>query len=808
MIRNYFKIAWRTLKSKPLFTILNTVGLTIGAMGAMLIGLYIHDELSFDKSYPDSEQIYRVNVDLKFGDFEEDFSTSPAILSATLKRDYEEIELSARLLPVGELLLKRPEAKENLKVANASFADESFLELFGFKLVEGNPKGCLSDPGTILLTKSEAIKHFGNEEAIGKTILVNNEQLGRVTGVIEDMPANSVFRNFGLFMAMGAFPPAKDPIWGNYNFSTFIKLNAKVSGEDFAPKLREIYDNYHLPIAQKNDPMATRESFEKSGDYINYSLIPIEDIHLSSNRNAEMGPNNDKQDVYILSIIGLFLIVLACINFINLSTAQSLKRAKEVGIRKTLGSTKGSLTSQFLAESTLVSFGAVLVAIFIVVLIFPYFNELTAKQLELPFASLSFWGIVFGLALLLGILAGTYPAFFMTGFQPVEVLKGRDSKARGGSVRSSLVVFQFTISIFLIISTLVVYQQLDFIQNKSLGYEKDQLLIINNAYSLSTKSQSFKNKIKTFNGVEQATFSGYLPTPSGRTDSSFELLGTNEQAKNVQMQCWRVEHDYAETLGLSMVSGRDFDDKFATDSTAIILNERAVSLLNLKPEEALGVKINKEDDSKNPFYTVIGVVKDFHYDSFKSGIEPLSFIQEENLVSMVVKLKAGDFKSTIAQIESEWKNTAVGEPFSYDFMDEAFDNTFAAEQRLGQIFMVFSLLSILIACLGLFGLAAFNAEKRTKEIGIRKVMGASVSQLAGLLTFDFLKLVAVAIVIAVPLGWYIMNGWLADFTYRIDISVNVFLIAALIAVSISVITVSYQAIKAAIVNPVESLKSE
>jgi putative ABC transport system permease protein len=554
--------------------------------------------------------------------------------------------------------------------------------------------------------------------------------------------------------------------------------------------------------------MATRESFEKSGDYINYSLIPIEDIHLSSNRNAEMSPNNDKQDVYILSIIGLFLIVLACINFINLSTAQSLKRAKEVGIRKTLGSTKGSLTSQFLAESTLVSFGAVLVAIFIVVLIFPYFNELTAKQLELPFASLSFWGIVFGLALLLGILAGTYPAFFMTGFQPVEVLKGRDSKARGGSVRSSLVVFQFTISIFLIISTLVVYQQLDFIQNKSLGYEKDQLLIINNAYSLSTKSQSFKNKIKTFNGVEQATFSGYLPTPSGRTDSSFELLGTNEQAKNVQMQCWRVEHDYAETLGLSMVSGRDFDDKFATDSTAIILNERAVSLLNLKPEEALGVKINKEDDSKNPFYTVIGVVKDFHYDSFKSGIEPLSFIQEENLVSMVVKLKAGDFKSTIAQIESEWKNTAVGEPFSYDFMDEAFDNTFAAEQRLGQIFMVFSLLSILIACLGLFGLAAFNAEKCTKEIGIRKVMGASVSQLAGLLTFDFLKLVAVAIVIAVPLGWYIMNGWLADFTYRIDISVNVFLIAALIAVSISVITVSYQAIKAAIVNPVESLKSE
>jgi putative ABC transport system permease protein len=808
MIKNYFKIAWRSLKSKPLFTILNIVGLTIGAAGVMLIGLYIHDELSFDKSYTDTDQIYRVNVDLKFGDYVKDLATAPAVLGPTLAQDYEEVEVVTRFRRWGGMLVKRPEAEENLKVENTTYVDPSFLEMFDFKLLQGNPETCLTEPNTVVLTESIARDHFGNENAVGESIIFDNENIFRITGVVQDMPQKSFLREFGIFMSMSTHEASENPLWSNYNFPTFVKLNEMVSEAKFAPKLQAIFDNYNLPAAQKNDPTATKASFEKSGNYIRYSLLPIADLHLSSNRVAELSPNNDKQDVYILSAIGLFLIVLACINFINLSTAQSLKRAKEVGIRKTLGSTKGSLISQFLAESVLVSFGAVLVAIFVVFMLFAPFNELAAKQLELPFTSVAFWLTVLGSALLLGILAGVYPAFFMTRFQPVKVLKGRDSKARGGSVRSSLVVFQFTISIFLIISTLVVYQQLNYMQNKTLGYEKDQLLIINNAYSLGTKSQSFKNKIKTLNGVEQVTFSGFLPTPSNRSDSGFELLGTNEQDRDVQMQCWRVEHDYVETLELNMAAGRDFDEKFASDSTGIILNERAVSLFNLNPEEALGMKIRKGDEEDSPPFTVIGVVKDFHFESFKSGIEPLSFIQEENLGSMVVKLKAGDFKSTIAQIEQEWTATVVGEPFSYQFMEETFEYNFKAEQRLGQIFMVFAMLSILIACLGLFGLAAFNAEKRTKEIGIRKVMGASVSQLAGLLTYDFLKLVAVSILIAAPLGWYIMNSWLSDFTYRIDISATVFIIAASVAVLISVLTVSYQALKAAVVNPVESLKGE
>jgi putative ABC transport system permease protein len=810
MIKNNIKIAWRSLKKQPFFTFLNTFGLAIGMAGGLLIGLYIYDEVSFDDMFADADRIHRLNVDIKFGGQAQEFAVAVPPMAAALKKDFSQVEETIRFRTWGSMLVRGPETTENQKEEQSTYADANFLSFFGLNLLEGDAATALLQPNTTVISETAAKKYFGNTSAIGKSILINNEETFKVTGVIPDLPKNSFLRNYSVFMAMEGYEESKSQEWGSNNFNTFIKLIPSVNAVDFHQPLQIIFEKYMVPWAAAFMPGLDREQFEAEGNYIKYSTVALTDLHLASNRVAEMSTNSDKQNIYILSFIALFLMTLACVNFMNLSTAQSLKRAKEVGVRKTLGSSKFGLVRQFLTESGLISFLSLLLALVSAILALPYFNDLAGKEMVIPFANPLFWLTIVLTTLLLGLLSGSYPAFFLSRFVPVKVLKGGGQQSLGGAnIRNSLVVLQFAISVFLIISTLVVFQQLKYIQNKDLGFQKDQMLIIDDVYAAGNSIDSFKEQVSNLSLAESTTLSSFLPTPSNRSDNGFELEGTGEENNTVQMQSWAVDHDYAKTLNLEIVAGRFFDKSFSTDTSGIVVNETALSILGLSPEEAIGKRLSTGVGIENPEYsTIIGVVKNFHYSSFKDDIGALSLHIGSYANKLTVKLKSGDFKSTIAQIEEKWQGVAPGQPFNHYFMDDSFNNTYETEQRLGSIFFTFTILSLLIACLGLFGLADFNAEKRTKEIGIRKVMGASVGQISYRLTIDFLKLVGIAILIALPLGWFVMNKWLEDFSYRIDIPIWIYALAAISAILISVLTVSYQSIKAAIVNPVKSLKSE
>ncbi|MET2985350.1 ABC transporter permease [Aureibaculum conchae] len=810
MLKNYLKIAWRNLKKQPFFTFLNTFGLAIGIAGGLLISLYIYHEFSFDKMFTDSDRIHRINVDIKFGGEVSNLGEVSAPMAATMKKDFSQIESTTRFRDLGSMLLRRSDVKKNVKESQTTYVDHSFFEMFGIELLFGDTKTALTKPNTVILTKTAAEKHFGLNDAVGQTLLLDNDDIYTVDGIIDDLPKNSFLRDYSVFVAMAGYDDAQDNEWTSHNYYTFIKLIPSADINDLQAPLQSMLGTYIIPFAQKYFPGITVAEFKASGNYLNFSTVPLTDIHLYSNRENEMSANNSMQNLYILSFIGLFLILLASVNFMNLSTAHSLKRAKEVGIRKTLGSNKRDLVHQFLTESGLVSLLSLLLGIGLAYLALPFFNGLSGKEISIPFLNPIFWILLFTATGLLTLLSGSYPAFFMSQFIPVKVLKGTDTgKVGGGNIRNSLVVFQFAISVFLIISTLVVFQQLDYIQNKDLGFKKDQVLLIEDVYSAGNQVKVLKEEIKQLGQVENVTLSGFLPIPSSRNNTTFYKDGIADQDHAINMQTWRVDFDYINTLNMEILVGRDFDEQMRADSTAIILNESAVATFGSTPKEILGARLSRDLESENPtFYTVIGIIKNFNFESLKNDIGALSLTIGDSYGAMAIKLNSGDFTKTLSNIEAKWNKVAPGQLFSYYFMDDSFNETYKEEKRLGSIFITFTILSLLIACLGLFGLAAFNAQKRTKEIGVRKVLGASVSQITYKLTVDFLKLVGIAVLISIPLGWYAMNRWLQDFAFRIEISWWIFALAGILAVAIAILTVSYQSIKAAIVNPVKSLKTE
>ena len=811
MLKNHFKIAWRSLKKQPFFTFLNIFGLAIGIAGSLLISLYIQDELSYDTMFADADRIHRINADIKFGGEDRKFAVSPAPIAEAIDNDLSEVELTTRFRTRGSALVKRTGTEVNVKELQSTFVDSTFFKMFGIKLLVGDEKTALASPNTLVLTKTAAEKHFDINNALGQTLLLNNTHTFTVTGVIDDLPKNSFLREHSVFLAMAGYEDSRIVNWGSNNYQTFIKLIPKANVADIQEPLRNFLGKYVIPGVQQFMPGITEEQFKAAGNHLIYSTIPLTDIHLHSDRVAEISPNNNIQGIYILSFIAIFLVVLACVNFMNLSTAYSLKRAKEVGVRKTLGSNKTDLIRQFLVESGLVAFGALLVAILVAIIALPFFNQLADKDISMPYESPLFWLALLVSGMLLGLFSGSYPAFFMSKFIPVEVLKGSNSNSMGGSrVRNGLVIFQFAISVFLIVGTLVVYQQLQYIQNKDLGFSKEQVLIVDDVYTLGNKRASFKEEVAKLGYVKNATLSSYFPTPSSRSDSTFSPEdGLTDQERAVSMQTWGVDHDYISTLGFEIIAGRNFDRAFKNDSTSIIVNESAITTMGLSPEEAIGKRYTSDLGEENPeFRTIIGVVKDFHFSPFREDIEGLSLHLESFAGSMAIKLSTTDFQTAIAGVEDVWNKLAPGQPFHHYFMEDSFNRTYKAEQRLSHIFFIFTSLSILIACLGLFGLAAFNAEKRTKEIGVRKVLGATVGQITFKLTQDFLRLVAVGILVALPIGWFAMDKWLQDFSYRISIGWEVFIIAPLLAVIIAIFTVSYQSIRAAVVNPVKSLRTE
>jgi putative ABC transport system permease protein len=787
---------------------INILGLSIGMATCLLISLYVLDELSYDRFHEKADRIYRLGADIKFGGSENSYAVSPAPAGAAIMQDYPFIENYARLRETSALVKK---GNQNIAEYETAFADASIFDVLTLPMLYGNPKTALAEPNTVVITESIAKKYFNSSQVVGKTLTIENNQLYKVTGVIKDIPQNSHLKR-KIFLSMLNHSQSKETTWLSNNFNTYLVLKEGTKPEQLKSKLKEILIKHVQPELSAVLKVNTIEDFEKSGSYLRYNIMPLTQIHLYSNKVAELSPNSSIQYVYIFSAIAVFILFIACINFMNLSTARSAGRAKEVGIRKVLGSFRSSLVGQFLSESVLLSLLAFVLSMGIAYLILPYFNELAVKEMNFSVAEKPLlFPILFLFAMGVGLLAGSYPAFFLSAFKPIDVLKGKWSAGmKSGNLRSALVIFQFFASVFLIICTLVIYRQLNYIQNKQLGFDREQVLIINDTQALGSKMQSFKTEIvKEMPEVKSGTVSSYLPVPSWRNDTSFFPEGEIRQDNAILMQEWGVDTDYIKTLGMQIVMGRDFDKNLATDSSAIILNESAIKILGLN--DPIGKKISTITDIQTgatTSYTIIGIVKNFNYESLRENVGALSLILSKYQANISLRLKTDNIQQTLSKIESKWKTMAIGQPFNYQFMDEAFDNIYRGEQRIGKIFISFAVLAIFIACLGLFGLAAFSSEQRTKEIGIRKVLGASVGQIISLLSKDFLRLVLIAFVIATPLAWYCMNKWLQDFAYRIEISWWIFALSGMLALSIALFTISFQAIKAALANPVKSLRTE
>lgn len=822
LFSNYVKISVRNFTRQPFFTFLNIFGLAVGMSGVLLIGLFIHDELSFDKMFVDAERIYRINIDNRTNGEYSQYASAPGPMAQVLKMDCPHVEMVTRFREVGSMLIRQSDQTQNTKATHVTAVDSSFFTMFGLALQEGDIRTALKEPNSVVLSHSAVKLLFGDGNALGKSLLLDNNKMVVVTGVMEDMPKNSFLRNHNIFISLSSFDDEKTLAWNTWYFPTFVKLSSGASVNDLQTFLNTVQERYLIPWAMTFVPGLSVEILKAqekaTGDFMRFNAIALTDIHLySTDRRGEFSPNSDVNNVYIMFFIGLFLLSLASVNFMNLSTAHSMTRAKEVGIRKTLGSDRFSLIRQFLTESSMISLMAFAVCMIMALLALPLFNRLAGKHISVPFDSPSFWLTTISGTILIGLLSGSYPAFFLSRFVPARVLKGAASKTGGGRVRNMLVVFQFAISIFLILSTLVVFQQIHFIQQKDLGFQKEQILVLDDLNAAGNQVQSLKEEIRRINRVEDVSVTSYLPTPSARNGityfrESVSGKGAFTAENGLIIEHWKIDYDYVNTLGLEIIAGRNFSRQFATDSSALLLNESAASMLAKNPEDVIGMRLtsdfHRQDKENMEYMTVVGVVKNFHFETLRNSIDALSMVLGNRGEKMIIKLSAGDFTETIGEIRKRWEAVAPGQPFNYYFMDESFNDTYKAELQLGSIFVVFTVLSLFIACLGLFGLATFNAERKTKEIGIRKVMGASVRNITVQLSADFLKLVAISICISLPLGWYAMNKWLEGFSYRTEIHWWTLGLSALLAVAIAVITVSYQGIKAAVMNPVNSLRSE
>lgn len=805
MLKNYIKTAWRNLWKNKSFSVINILGLSIGLACFILIALFVINELSYDRYNKKADRIFRINTDILFGGTAFSLGESPDPMGAALKNDYPQVEQYARLFTNGSREIK----KGNVYINEPDIAnvDSTFFDVFSLPALYGDTRTALNEPNTVVITERTAIKYFNNPNAVGETIERGTIPY-KVTAVIKDMPTNSHFQ-FDFFFSM-------DNVWyqwGNYlsnNFYTYIVLKEGVNYKAFERKFAEVINKHILPQAREYMDIKSMDEFEKAGNKLKYSLVPLTDIHLRSDRTDELEAKGNIQYVYIFSVVAAFILLIACINFMNLSTARSSNRAKEVAVRKVLGSRKGKLVGQFLVESVTVALISTIIAIALVYLLLPYYNNMTGKAITLSdvFDNRLLLILVL-MPLIVGLLAGSYPAFYLSRFQPITVLKGQLTvRSKKSFIRNALVVFQFATCIILIVGTLVVYSQLSFIQNKNPGFNKEQVLIVNNTGVLGDKTRAFKNEVLALPGIVNGTLSGYLPVPSNRSDYSFSKEAVMDTHNGFNMQVWQVDENYIPVFGMDVLKGRNFSRDYA-DSNSLIINETIARTLGY--DDPVGKIVYSKDfsnENKVSPFRIIGVVRNFHYQSMKENIGPLALAYEYSPSATSFRIRSKDVQGLVKKIEAKWSAMAPAHAFRYRFLNDSFNQMYRSEQRVGKIAVAFSILAVLIACLGLFGLVTYMAEQRMKEIGIRKVLGASLGSVMQLLSKDFLRLVIIAFVIAAPVAWWAMHNWLEDFAYRVDLQWWVFVVAGSIALLIALVTVSIQAIKAALANPVNSLRTE
>ena len=811
MIKNYLKIALRNLWKYKGFSAINIIGLAMGLGCFIVIAMYVFDELSYDRYNEKADRIYRINSDIRFGGTDLNMAVSSDPMGETLKQDYPEVENYVRFFNSrGPKLIKKGD--EFINETRIVHADSTLFDVFTLPVIIGDLKKALAEPNSVVITESAAKRYFESaNKAIGQNLETNEntKTLYKVTAVIKDVPKNSHF-NFEFFFSMANV----NYQFGSYlshNFYTYITLRPGTDYKAFNKNFIGYIDNYVLPQAQQFMQVKSMEDFEKAGNKLEYSLIPLTDIHLKSSRGLELGVNGNIQYVYIFSAAALFILLIACINFMNLTTARSSGRAKEVGIRKVLGSEKKSLVWQFLTESTLIAFIALLCAIGFARLSLGWFNGIADKDMIISTLFQSqFLIFLMVVPFIVGILAGIYPAFFLSAFQPITVLKGNISKGhKKNSLRSFLVIFQFSTSIILIIGTIVIYSQLNHMLSSNVGFNKDQVLVVENSGLSNQQRETVKAEIEQLTGIKSASFGGYLPVgDSSRSDTTFSTETVMTETNGFNMQYWNVDYNYIKTMGMEIIEGRNFSREFGSDSLGMILNETAVKSAGFK--DPIGKKIYTSFGPNAPMvpYTIIGVVKNFNFESLRENVGPLSMVLGNNSWESIYRFNTTEVSGLINNIESKYKAMATGMPFNYRFLDDFFDKMYRQEQRIGKVALTFSFLAIIIACLGLFGLATYIAEQRTKEIGIRKVLGASVPNIVTMLSTDFIKLVLISFVIATPIAWWFMNKWLQDFAFRIDLSWWIFALTGIVALLIAFFTLSFQAIRAAISNPVKSLRTE
>jgi putative ABC transport system permease protein len=799
MFHNYFKIAWRNQRKNRLYSFVNITGLTIGITSCILIGLYIGHELSYDRFHQNADRIARITMEYSLAGTVGKYATTGTKVGPQLKRSFPSVEAFARVFKFPRVVSYRDKTFDE---QHFLYADSAFFRIFSFRLTRGNASELLKAPKQIVITESMAKKYFGQEDPIGRTIRIANSDDFTVTGIAKDPPSNSQLI-FDFVASFSSLDASKTEEWWTANYITYFLLQEKGQIPALQKGVTELMKSKQV----------RQEARIEGSDYLTYNLEPLNRVHLYSSLDGTE-PNGNIVYVYILGAIALLILLVACVNYTNLSIAQSTGRSGEISIRKVLGARPGQLFNQYLGESVLLSFIALLLAVIISIQLLPLFNHLTDKSLH---ASLLFHPLpvffMLSLWLVVSLLAGAYPAFILSNAKLISILKsGFRFSVSGGSLRKSLIIFQFVISVFLMISTIIILQQLSFIQHRKLGYDIDHIVVLPVDYQMHRDYEAIKKEIALDPRIISVGGAHGTPTFVQWGDGIHTDNGPGP--KNLSVKAIPADLDFVPTMGMQIISGSNFSlaDLKQMDTSdngknfrySFMLNETAVKALGWKPSEAIGKTI-----SKNFPGTVKAVVKDFHIASLHEPITPLViFLNEEYINNLFVKISGKDIPGSLNYLRLVWKERVPYRPFEYHFLDEDYNALYKTESRTAQLFSVFAATAIMLACLGLFALAAFTTIQRSKEIGIRKVLGASVLSITGLLSRDFLQLVAIAAIIAFPISWFAMNKWLEDFAYRISISWMVFAVAASLAIGIALATISYQAIKAAVANPVKSLRTE
>jgi putative ABC transport system permease protein len=808
MLKSNIKIALRHLLKERMYSVIKIGGFALGIAACLLIGLYIREEISYDQFYENGNRLYRI-----VGVFNDDGDILkgvhfPAPLAKVTKEDYPEVELAGRynsseLFGAGNREVRRADQTQNHHETGFVYFDQELLELLEIPIVQGSPAKALTEPNTVVISESKARKYFPNENAVGKRLIIDNieDKPLTISAVMSDFPNNSHLDfDFLITLSGVEFWPGEQNFWRASNYATYLRLRPGTDAAVMEEKLMSILDNYIIPSAQEAGDVDYNEIREKA----HFKLQAVGDIHLHSEGIRDRMNHGDIRFVWLFGAIAGFILLIACINFVNLSTARSANRAKEVGLRKVVGSHRRQIMGQFLTESVLYSTLSFGVGILLAWALLPYFNELAGKSLAMPWEQWWLLPLVLLAALAVGLIAGIYPAVYLSGFRPMQVLKGQLSRgSKSSGMRNALVVFQFTTSVVLIIGTFVIYQQMHFILNKKVGFDKEQVVILEGANTMGKRIGTFKKELLQLPEVSGATISDYLPIDgTKRNGNSLWNEGKTREEASVGSQVWRVDHDYVTTLGMNILEGRDFSLDMPTDSQAVIINQTLARDLGL--DDPVGKRIA----NSGSVWEVIGVVEDFHFEDMKNEIRPLGLLIGNQPARVSVRVNTENMDKTIAALTRVWEEFSPNQPIRYTFLDERFAVMYADVQRMGRIVTSFAVLAIIVACLGLFALSAYMAEQRSKEMSIRKVLGASVAGIFGKLTQSFLTLVLIALVIAIPLSWYLMRKWLQDYEYRIDIGWQVFVFAGVIALAIALLTVSFQALRAAMDNPIKALNQE